>query len=615
MIRLFRAKPPSSQSVAITLGMGAWGLWIFLLGVVGLLYPSLILVSVIGLFLTLKLHRYIMPPIPPFAQAAEKDERLARGLMGGIGIAYLVLVAGSALAPEVAFDSLNVHLPYARNAALSHRMVFEPNNWSSAMPALPLMTYITAFLFSGVNLAKLFNLLCYAACAGMVYCFGRRWWNQKVALAAALLFLSCPVALYEATTALIDLPLTLFSTLAVLALLEWTLGGEREMLWLSAVSLGLAMGCKYHAAFLLAPVFLLILFHSLIRRRHGVRRTLAFLFQFLLIAFVLFLPWLYRTWHYTGNPVFPAANWLFKSPYFTPQMAAAAQAAYANEGVGVSLREIALLPWTVTVHPGPFRGTLGFIFLPAVILALVRRISQPVGYGLVLVACYFYAWALTAQEIRYLLPLAPLLSLLAAAALLANRQAGADLSQRRSLTPSWLRQAAQIAGFIAVVAGSLLAFPWWYPAVVKEWTYWHSYQSPLRYLFGRQTAQDFVLRDIPSIHVYDYINAHLNGRDRILLLNDASRFYSRVPTLYSFTVEAERFLLQDTEDGVMAGLTASGITHVLLNYNGIAPLPGVAPRRGVYFFLDKRFQELHLEPLYSSNNVVLYRVRRSPETT
>jgi len=612
VLRLFRASAPARISIAIPLGMGAWGFWVLSLGAAGVLYPGVLLASAAGLYLLPGLRRQLLPAGFRHVRFDGKRDRLILVLMGSIGFAYLVIVAASALAPESAFDSLNVHLPYARDAALAHRVSFDPNNWSSVMPALPLMTYITAFVFSGVTLAKLFNALCWALCAALAFRFARRCWDTKIAAAAALLVLSCPVALYEATTALIDLPLAMFSSLAVFALLDWTLTGEEPMLRLSAAALGLAMGCKYHAAFWLAPFLIVILFHALSVRRSGLRRALASALQYLLIAFVLCVPWLFRAWYYTGNPVFPAANGLFKSPYFTAEMAAAASAAYANEGVGNSLRELALLPWTVTFHPGPFRGTPGFVFLPALVLALARRLPRPVGYGMAITACYFYSWALSAQEIRYLVPLVPLISVLAAAGLLAPGRERAHHAPAASPVGAW-RRAAVVAGALVVVAGSTLAFPWWYPAVVKEWTYWHSYQSPFSYLLGRESAQEFLKRDVPSIYVYDYVNSHLDGRNRILLLNDAARFYSRAPTLYSFTVEAERILLEETEAGVVAGLTASRITHVLLNYNGIAPLRGVAPRKGVYFFLDRHFQERYLESVYSCNNVVLYRVRRRPD--
>ncbi len=387
--RVLRFEHPGGNSTDAALGMAGWGLWVLSLGTAGLLYRSVLIASAAGILLLTIVDGGFGLRAPASASPPARGDRIALGVAGLVGFVFGVLVLASALAPEAAFDSLNVHLPYARDAALSHRLFFDSNNWSSAMPALPLMAYVTAFVFSGAALAKLFNALCYVLCAGVVFHFARRWWGARVGAGAALLFVSCPVALYEATTALVDLPLTLFSALAVCALLDWTLSGERGMLRLSAVSLGLAMGCKYHAAFWLAPFMATILFHSFFRRRDGARCAVLRVLRYLLIAFCLYLPWLFRTWYLTGNPVFPAANSLFRSPYFTPEMAAAASAAYANEGVGISLRALALLPWTLTFHPGPFRGTPGIVFLPALLLALARRMSQPVGYGLVITVCYF----------------------------------------------------------------------------------------------------------------------------------------------------------------------------------------------------------------------------------
>jgi len=282
------------------------------------------------------------------------------------------------------------------------------------------------------------------------------------------------------------------------------------------------------------------------------------------------------------------------------------------------------------LHPGPFRGTLGILFLPGVVLALGRGRTRELRYGLLGVTLYFLAWALTAQEIRYLMPLLPVLSVLTAAGFLGagevpvtgqlripvsgsggrplQEQVSADQPRREH---DLLRWALFCAGALFIFAGSLTALPPVYPLWVKKWTYWHSYQSPIPFLLGRQSREDYLRRDVPSIYVYEFINCNLSSEDRILLLNDASQYYSRVPTLYSFTVEGEGLLHQTTEAGILNMLRLSRITHVLLNYNGIAPLRGVAPRLGVYFFLDKSFQDRHLEPVYSKNNVVLYRVRTS----
>lgn len=598
-------RPDQGVSLSVALGMGCWAYCVLLMGSLGLIYGWTLTAAAIVLLLLPGVRERILP-----AKGQAKSlgggtvpVRVFALIAAAISLAYIAIGLGSSLAPELSFDALNVHLPYSRDSAIAHRTGFAPNNWSSVMPALPLMTYITAFAWSGVTLAKLFNLLCYVATGGVVSWFAARLWGRTQAVAAALLFLSCPVAIYEATTALIDLPLTLFSSIAVFSLLEWARESNPSFLWLSALSLGLACGCKYHAAFWFLPILLVLIFHCLKVRKMGFGPTFSLLMRYAFIVIGLVLPWLVRAWYFTGNPVFPLANGLFKSPYFPPAMEAAANAMYANEGLGRSFGSLLLLPWTVTFHPGPFRGTPGVLLLPGALIAAFRFRTRLVRYALLLAVLYFYTWAVTAQEIRYLLPLVPLLSAIAAAGILGG---SADCGQapRR-----WFM--LRHFGMAAVLLGSLMTLPPFYPLWVHDWTYWHAYLSPVRFLTGKESAQEYLSRDVPSIYVYDFMNANLRREDRVLLLNDAAQFYSSIPTLYSFTVEGERILKQTSEQEVLRALKESRISHVLLNYNGIAPLSGVEPRLGVYFFLSREFQNRHLEIVFSRNNVTLYRVRTS----
>jgi hypothetical protein len=598
-----------SVILSTALGLAGWGFSILVLGLMGWLHPWTVALVAAALFLSLRLHRYFRrAAVPSRSFSLCWEEKIFYACMGVLSGIYLLLALASAGAPELAFDALNVHLPYARDAAVSNRIQFLPNNWSSIMPALPLMSYITAFLFSGLALAKLLNPVVYFLCGGVVYYFLQKWWGSVRALAGALLFWSCPVALYEATTTLIDLPLALYSAISLLALLEWTRSEEKPYLQLSAVGLGLALGCKYHALFWVPPIAFILLWHS--RRVQGRPATEVLKLQigYWLIVAALFFPWLLRAWYFTGNPVFPAANSFFESPYFTPAMEQAAQAAYENEGIGRSLVSILKLPWAVTFNPAPFRGTLGVVFFVGVAAALIRRQAPQICYALISVALYFYTWALTAQEIRYLLPLVPLLSLLTVSGLAGTGRSAPQRPRSEMARGEWVYRVSWMLGMIVILLGSAIALPNVYPRLVGGWTYWHSYKSPLSLFMGRETAEQYLERDVPSIYVYNYVNEHLDRDHRILLVNDASRFYSRVPTLYSFTLEGERILLEDTEGGVVRRLKESGISHVLLNYNSIEPLPGVEPRRGVYFFLDEGFQGKYLEPLFSKNNVVLYRL-------
>jgi hypothetical protein len=598
----------SSTSTSIALGMGIWALLILLLGVTGLLYKSVLVIAGLTLFAALRLDRYLLPH-------GRKEEGLPTrpgqiifiAVLGGIIFIYFLLIFASALAPELSWDALNVHLPYARDSAMTHRAGFARNNWSSMMPSLPLMSYITAFLFSDVTLAKLLNVLCYLIGGGILYWFARRWWGTLYAVAASALFWSCPVALYEATTTMIDLPLTVFSEIAVLCLLEWVLRESSVFFWLSAISLGLALGCKYHAGFWILPLLAIIWWHDTKVQRHNKRHALKLALGYSLVAFLIFLPWPIRTFVYTGNPVFPVANGIFKSPLFPPAMDAAARDVYVNLKTGFSLLRILKLPWAVSFQPVSFHGTLGAIFFIGVLLALLRNKTALVRNGLFCALIYFCSWALTAQEIRYLLPLLPLLSILTAAGFL-GANPGLPIEREQTRKFAVIRRFGYYGGISAIVAGTCFALPPIYPKLVHDWTYWHSFKSPFPYLFGKETREEFLLRDVPSIFVYNFINKNLGRENLVYLLNDGAQFYCEVPALYSFTVDGDSILLEETEKDLVKRLRQVGVTHILLNYNNIPPISEVKVRPGAMFFLNEVFRERYLVPLYSSNNVVLYRV-------
>jgi hypothetical protein len=599
-------------SLAVSLGAGVWGLIVLVLGSAGLLHVSSLAALFVLLFVALRLDLRFRSPASPGIGTLRVSggDRFFLFAFAAVAAAFGLIAFASSLAPELSFDALNVHLPYARESAASGRLDFSPNNWSSAMPALPLMTYATAFLLSGVTLAKLTNLAAYFACGAWIHFMLKRWYGSLHGRVGAALFLSSPIAAYEATTALIDLPLALYSSIVLLALVEWTRSHDSSWLRLSAVALGFALSCKYHAAFWLAPVGLIVVGSSLLNRKAGWSGSLRTLALYGAIVFLLFAPWLFRAWRFTGNPVFPIANRFFESPLFTLEMEIAARAAYANEGVGTGLPALLQLPWTVTIQPEKFRGTIGAIFFLGTIAALARFRLEEIGIGLVAAAFYFYSWALTAQEIRYLLPLVPLAALLTTVGVL-GRGTMTWGGRPRIVGQEGFPQRGILSrlGLILLLAGCLANLPGLYPRWTRGWTYWHGFRSPVAYLLGRESGQDFVRRDVPSIDVYEYINRNLTKDARVLLLNDAAQFYSRIPTLYSFTVEGEQLALQESEEGVLERLVDSGISHVLLNYNGIAPLPGVAPRRGIYFFLEEGFREKYLDEVFSSNRVVLFKVR------
>src|SRR5262245_13353572 len=249
---------PAPPALALPLGMGGWCLLILGLGVLGGLRPTLLIAGaacITAAALRIAGRGVSTPGVHP---SRHRGVRASSALLIGAAAFYLLLVLASAFAPETAFDAINIYLPYAHGAARAHRLAFAPTDWQSSMPMLPVMGYVTSFAVSGLASAKLWNVLWFGLCGGLAAWFVKPRAAPPAAPAAAALALSSPVLLYEATTALIDIPLAVYSGVVVFGFLEYVERGERAWLRVSAIGLGLALGCKYHAAFWLAPLGVLL---------------------------------------------------------------------------------------------------------------------------------------------------------------------------------------------------------------------------------------------------------------------------------------------------------------------------------------------------------------------
>ena len=88
-----------------------------------------------------------------------------------------------------------------------------------------------------------------------------------------------------------------------------------------------------------------------------------------------------------------------------------------NYGLPRTIPNFLALPYSVFFTPGRFESTAGFsaalaIFLPLVLL--VSLFDRYTRWLAVIVVYYFVFWFTFAQVLRYLLPIAPLLCVLAA---------------------------------------------------------------------------------------------------------------------------------------------------------------------------------------------------------
>jgi hypothetical protein len=406
------------QSVfSLGLGLGAVAYSVYLLGLIGFLYRTVLWIYVVAL--TLVLLPEVINILRVFYQKAKawlnSFQWRKYDLISYVAAIFLALHAllnlVGALAPETVFDAIWYHLALPKSYLANHWVFFVPQISYAAFPRTMEMLFTLGMGLHRDILAKLlhysFGLLTSAA---VFACF-RRYFSPRFPLvAAAIFYIMQPVNMLSAT-AYIDLGLTYFEFLAAYALVNWWQSKERSWLAVTGVFAGLALGIKHQAILLVLTIAALLLFHYIFEERQG-RRLVANLIRFGVPALVIAAPWYLDSYLKTGNPFYPLFNTLFGTGESYEQ-AMFASTGKASWYAGHSLIEYLTLPWKLTT--GSYEGWLSplyLLFLPAIFLVSKKpRVWRP---ALAFVWLFYSAYfgIVPFYTVRYFLPAAPILSLI-----------------------------------------------------------------------------------------------------------------------------------------------------------------------------------------------------------
>ncbi len=347
------------------------------------------------------------------------------------------------LAPPLEWDELSYHLPLARQWAESGQI--QPVTWLR----YPWFPYNYDLLYAAALAVydDIFTHFLHAAAgwltAFLVYQVGVRYLDRlAAAVAVAIWFL---LASGEFGNAYVDMGVTVFVFGAFLALQFWLEQPvQRGWLALAAFLLGVAMGSKYQALGYL-PLALAVL---LWRERKPATLLLATVCLALPSAY-----WYIRNLMATGDPFNPMGGpWLG----FTN---------WNQEDFRLQLADVhmrAAWPhWS-------FLPTLALPWLP------VLKASTAVRHGLGLGAYGVALWALTSRYDRYLMPLYPVLALLAAAGWVALYRA---LAARGN---AWVARSGGLPmlRFMGRWAAMLLLMVLALAVVRKSWLSWDRVAAP-----------------------------------------------------------------------------------------------------------------------------------------
>jgi hypothetical protein len=258
----------------------------------------------------------------PFVFEGRRLKEHARGLRlavnsraeaAGLAVLLFVLLAHwlVALKPEVSSDGLSMHLAVPMTVAYQAQWPFDFRLYVWAlMPMGGDWAYTGAYLLGGEAAARLLNFAMLVAIAAMIRRASLRWLSPAAASLAAALFISTPMVQLVTGSLFVENVWAAMVLAAVLELWRYLESGEAGGLVLAGLLFGSALSTKLGAAvFVALPAAIGILVAA--QRKHMRQAAWAGL---LFLAFAA--PPYVNAWRKTGNPIFPFANGVFRSPYF-----------------------------------------------------------------------------------------------------------------------------------------------------------------------------------------------------------------------------------------------------------------------------------------------------------
>ena len=496
----------------IAIGAAIWSLIWFFLGLIGE-YFGLVSVVALGIGWILAFIRTLQflssknESVAPHEQPSIIDLITGRLIDLAVGLSLI-----ASLAPQIAKDTLLYHFAVPKAFIAQHSSAFIDGNIASYLALGAEMHYVWAMLAGGeVFGARVVETA--AAAIGFMYLpillvviYG---WARDIGISktwahiATLMVAAIPSAYHVASSGYIDLSLALYVTLAIYSLTRWWKEQTTGWIVLIGIFLGAALSIKLTTVFVIAAFALIILLKA--RNAENAARVVIGGFAALILACVIASPWYLRTWKATGSPVFPfyMSIWKGEANGWDVERSTLFQGMNTQYGgEQKTAADYALAPINISVIAQPeqakyFDGVLGVAFLiglPLLIWALWKfdvPVEAKIGSGVA--AIMFLFWLFSSQQLRYLLPVVPVLAI----AMAASAEAIGGSVKR------YMQYAFVAAGVVGILTT----------------TAWFLQKAPLRVVLGGETRDQYLTRNLDYYPYYQMLNTNTPTDAKVWLIN------------------------------------------------------------------------------------------------
>ncbi len=517
---------------------------------------------------------------------------------------WTMLVVIEAVAPEIQFDSLNYHLTLPKIYIEEQGFVTTPYNMHSWFAMGTEMNYLLGMLLADQIAAKLTNLIFLAVTCLAIYALGQQFLSRESGLIGAMLYATTPLVAWEASTTYIDVAISCYCLLTVVATWQWWVNKHRAWLLVAGLLAGFALSAKLNAILFLAPLGVIVAIAIFADRSQTLKQRFLSLAGAGTMALLSSAPWPALRYVQTGNPVFPLLNNVFKSPLWAINDE---RFDWARYGIGTGLDSLLRLPWEMTFQPEKFANAvagnvigLGLLILPVLLFGRIfgRFASRLILFvGIVLLA-FSILWAFSAQYLRYFLPVLPLVYILGGYALVRVGEV-APATSIRGLGPALVR------GLILIwMVASLPLFLSTFHLIPEK--------LPYKVAFGLESRKEFLSRTLPTYDAYAYIDQAYGKDARILAINDHVRLYSSGIVETNMGPYIRPLIQADSDEDAANEIEQRGFTHLLIDRKNMPPHleSAVIAQRA---FLDDYTSLEYAHSRRGRDNVEVYRILSGDE--
>jgi hypothetical protein len=377
------------------LGLGLWALFLFFLGIFGLLYKTLLLILTLASTVAVIIH------VLHSKQLILELRRLRKNYLLFVAVFfYFGLLLSVTLYPPTQWDATMYHLVLARQYLVDHHITPNAGVHFPLLPILSEMLFSWALALKGHLLAQMIECS-FLILTGVGLCsWGLRQGQFALGLSAAGFWFANPIALWLGRSAFVEIGVIAFLFLGVYVLHIFWQHQESHWWYIGMSLLSFACGAKMLAL----PMLLLgaaIGFYGLLKSK----LTLKTLIIGYALALLLTAPWYGVIAYYAGNPFWPFFHQYSNGIWASSSNISDFFKFILNIGVPKTLLNFFLAPYYLAFHPEIFQpGSPHYFFFPLIawlLAVIVSLFQRSVRWWTFWAICYHALWFFSTQQLRF----------------------------------------------------------------------------------------------------------------------------------------------------------------------------------------------------------------------